>query len=261
MSNYVLENNEEAARLEKQSTQSAYQLKEELSLIRTKPGDRILDCGCGTGLVARFLADHTIGTQIEGCDFSATRIENAREQTKLNLNQNIRYFETSLDAINSESNRYDLITCRYVIEHLSEPEKAVQEFYRVLKNGGKAYVINFDGVLYNLFPMSTELNLMMEILKNKAPFDLYAGRKIPELLKNAGFKNIQWNITAHSFQGEDLLNEYKMNAERLTFAIPLLSQIFGSETKAYRFKKIFLEEMMKPAATLFYNKFVVTGEK
>lgn len=256
MSKYVLENKGEAARLEEQSTLTTYLVEDEMQFLKWKSGQRILDAGCGTGLVSRYLTSVTRNCKIEGCDLSNDRLEHARSQ-----NKSIHYFQAPLETIPVENETYDTVTCRYVFEHLNQPQKVADEFYRVIKKNGTAYVIDFDGLFYNLFPTSPELQKMLDTMKAKLPFDLNVGRKIPDLLKKAGFREISWEISAHTFQNEELKNEYKMNEERLTFAIPLFTELFGSETAAHRFKKLYLQEMMAPGATLFYNKFVVIGKK
>ena len=256
---YVLENQQESARLEKQATFNAYRLEHELRFLPIRHGDRILDAGCGTGLVARYLSNHFSGVSIDACDMSTERIASARLLSENALEKAISYFETPLEKIAAKDSSYDLITCRYVIEHLSNPMSVIHEFYRILKPGARVYLINFDGLFYNLYPMSEELQGYSKQLQEKAPFDLFAGRKIPNMLHSAGFKEVSWEIDVHSFKGKELEVELELNAERISFAIPLISQILGSEAAAYRFQKLFLSEMMKPGASLFYNKFLVTG--
>jgi SAM-dependent methyltransferase len=258
---YALENKNESERLERQSLQSAYQLEEELKAIRLTSPQRILDAGCGTGLVARALAEKFPQAKVEGFDYSQERLEYAKSLAQTDRQANIHYFSGSLESIPAGNETYDLITCRYVFEHLTDPLKVLQEFHRLLKPNGQVHIINFDGLFFNLYPLSKELNTLLETIKNKAPADLMVGRKIPSLMKQAGFKEAHWSVTAHGFSDEKLVQEQKMNEERLGFAVPLLAQVFGSETQAQRFKKLYIEEMMQPGSTLFYNKFIVQGVK
>ena len=54
---YVLENPHEFQRLEEQSAQPEYDFRSDLPALALPPGARILDAGCGSGIVARYLAE------------------------------------------------------------------------------------------------------------------------------------------------------------------------------------------------------------
>jgi 2-polyprenyl-3-methyl-5-hydroxy-6-metoxy-1,4-benzoquinol methylase len=53
-------------------------------LLEVKPGDHILDIGCGNGLLTRRLA--SLGAKVVGIDFSESMIANARSRTQSEQN-------------------------------------------------------------------------------------------------------------------------------------------------------------------------------
>lgn len=85
---------------------------------------RILDVGCGEKPYANlFAATEYIGIDIEQSGHDHTRSD-------------IDVFYDGLN-IPFEDNSFDSIVCFEVLEHVFEPEKIIQEMYRVLKPGGK----------------------------------------------------------------------------------------------------------------------------
>ena len=129
MSNYVLENTKEFERLEKQSQNEAYDYRAELRGFTPKETGRILDAGCGSGVVARYLAQLYPNASISGCDASIDRVTQA---TILAQDiPNLKFRVENLNQMTSQNSSYDAIVCRYVLEHLPEEACAttLQEFY------------------------------------------------------------------------------------------------------------------------------------
>lgn len=90
---------------------------------------KLLDIGCGTKqykeVAAPFVDEHI------GVDYSET----------LHGLENVDIVATAYDIPVSDGS-YDSILCTEVIEHLEEPEKAFDEFFRILRPGGYALVTN-----------------------------------------------------------------------------------------------------------------------
>lgn len=85
---------------------------------------RILDVGCGEKPYANLFA----ATEYIGIDIAQSGHDHTRS--------NIDIFYDGLN-IPFEDNSFDSIICFEVLEHVFEPEKIIQEMYRVLKPGGK----------------------------------------------------------------------------------------------------------------------------
>jgi len=257
---YALENELEAKRLEKQSTLNNYSLETELKNTYISPHSRVLDAGCGSGLLTRFLLDNFHTLKIEGCDASDERIQQARDLAKANQYQNANFKQQDLNQLNYHEDYFDQAFCRYVLEHLTCPLRALEEIYRVIRPGGELVAIDADGVLFNLYSDNETLNRYLETLKKVSPMDLFIGRKIPKLMKEAGFRNISYEVQLMDFQNENRFEEIKMYEERFNFTMPALIQILGAR-EADEFVELYLCELEKPENTLVYNKFIVTGKK
>ncbi len=83
------------------------------------PNCKLLDVGCGPGFFPRLLKDKGFEGLISGCDFSEQAIS-----LSTSLIPEGKFFQH--DIYNPITERYDLIVCMEVLEHLLHPEKAIQ---------------------------------------------------------------------------------------------------------------------------------------
>lgn len=260
---YLMESSAEVDRLEKQSTLGNYDLSEELAGITfSGKNQRVLDAGCGSGLLSRYLTQNFSQSliNVDACDASDIRIQQAK---KLSKGCNINFFSADLEKLSVDDQTYDHVFCRYVLQHFANPSKAISEIFRVLKPGGTFHIIDTDGVLFNIFTGNSELNNMLEQVKNSIPVDMFVGRKLPQLLIEGGFheEGISYDITLMKFSGIDRAEESIQYRERLTFAMPILTRILGSENMANRFINLYVSEVAKEVNPIFYNKFIVDAKK
>lgn len=261
MIKYSMTGAQDISRLEKQNSQKTYDLTEELQYFDFNEGDKVLDGGCGSGLVTRAIRAKTSGLSLcfEACDFSEIAVENAahfflKEQIE------VRTFVSALEQIKSPDNQYDKVISRYVLEHMTEPIKAAQEFYRVLRPGGKVFLIDLDGILFNLDTENQILNDYLEILKKGFKFDLFVGRKMNKILHLAGFENVKWEAVTMNFNSpEELRLEIENYEMRFNLARSVITEVLGSPSKFEEFIQLYLKELKDSKNLLFYTKFFVTG--
>jgi ubiquinone/menaquinone biosynthesis C-methylase UbiE len=112
---YALESDAEFERLERQSTYPKYDYRSELAGIVVGARARILDAGCGSGVVSRYLARHHADCTVVGCDESEDRIARAAELAR-DL-PNLRFRQGDICAMSFAASSFDLIFCRYVLQH------------------------------------------------------------------------------------------------------------------------------------------------
>ena len=109
------------------------------ALMPPRAGDRKLDIGTGTGIVPRALAEvaQAPGLMV-GCDRSAGMLLQARAQVA-----GLRVLVGDATALPFESENFDLATASFVLSHVRDYHRALEETLRVLKPSGILAVTNW----------------------------------------------------------------------------------------------------------------------
>lgn len=111
-----------------------------------KPGDRVLDAGCGVGGSSFFLAAQ--GCSVDGINISQKQVENARAHAAtIDVNKRPRFHVMDYTATSFLENTFDVVWAIESVCHAEDKEAFVKEAHRILKPGGRLIVA--DGFLIN----------------------------------------------------------------------------------------------------------------
>jgi ubiquinone/menaquinone biosynthesis C-methylase UbiE len=163
-----------------------------IRLAAIRPGERVLDVACGTGVVAR-LASQQVGATgtVAGLDVNPGMLAVARSATLLGLP--IEWHEASAEAMPLPDASFDVVLCQMGLEFMPDKPAALLEMRRVLVRGGRL-ILNVPGPTPLLF------NIMGEALARhvgaKAAgfvdhvFSLHDTAEIQDLVSGAGFHDV-----------------------------------------------------------------------
>jgi phosphatidylethanolamine/phosphatidyl-N-methylethanolamine N-methyltransferase len=102
--------------------------------INSYPYGRLLEIGVGNGSHLKYYVNH----EITGVDTSGNMLARARSHQK----DNIRLFHMNGEALRFPNETFDYVILSHVIAVVDDPEKVMDEVYRVLRPDGKVFILN-----------------------------------------------------------------------------------------------------------------------
>ena len=119
--------------------------------LRPRPGNRILDVGCGEGLAEVSIGRLQISQiRLVGIDRMPSKVAAARQETQSH-NQRVAFAAADACALPFASGAFDCLFCVAVLQHIREVERAVAEFARVTTNSGRVVAVEPDNSARYLF--------------------------------------------------------------------------------------------------------------
>src|SRR5262245_4334314 len=100
-----------------------------------KGGDRVLDVGTGSGIVAIVAAQH--GAQATGVDPTPELLVKARENARIAGYEDIAWHDGAAEALPFPDASFDVVLSQFAHMFTGRPEIAAREMTRVLKPGGR----------------------------------------------------------------------------------------------------------------------------
>jgi len=219
--------------------------------------------GCGPGVILRSVANLDSSVRATGIDISRDRLQQAMERNR--GNSRVQFVCGDAQSMKFQSNSFDLVYCRMLLQYLKEKERAVSEMARVSKPGGTVLLQDLDGQLLWHYPedpaVQGTLGKVVAALGTTG-FDPFVGRKLFWLARNAGLTNIDVQVECyHLIAGEadpEILKQWEL---KLEIAAPQMSRVLGSESEARKQSQAFLDFLRRPDTLTYSNVFTVTGEK
>jgi len=167
----------------------AVDLIEEAAL---RPGERVLDVACGTGIVAR-LAGEQVGESgsVAGLDVNPGFLAVARA-TAAESGANIRWYETSAESMPLPDQAFDVVLCQLSLQFIEDKVAALGEMRRVLAPGSRVLVnVPRPGPFHDAFEDALRRHAGEPAgAFLKAVFSLGDTDQVDRLLRDAGFKDV-----------------------------------------------------------------------
>jgi ubiquinone/menaquinone biosynthesis C-methylase UbiE len=207
-----------------------------------KPGMKIVDVGCGTGDFTRYLASLIPGKcTIIGVDIRAANIRTAEKQTKKEgMAGKITFRKGDAYNIPVEDGWADLVCCRTLLMHLTDPLKAVREMSRVACKGGTVAAVErgrFESVYVPDDEKFTKLAFRLgesyvdgvRKLEGKY-FDI--GNRLPTIFHRAGLREIMAEVQADTYLSSDPRRRLEDVKDELGFYLATFKETRKLDAKA-----------------------------
>ena len=184
-------------------------------------GKRVLDVGCGGGILADSMARK--GADVLGIDLASKALRVAQLHALEAGTPNIRYQEISVEALAQEQPAgFDVVTCMEMLEHVPDPGSVVRACSQLVKPGGwvffstinrntKAFLLAIVGAEYvlNMLPRGTH-----EYAKMIRPSELAASCRSAQL-DVLHTKGLEYNpLTKRYWLSEDTSVNYLFATRR-----------------------------------------------
>jgi ubiquinone/menaquinone biosynthesis C-methylase UbiE len=153
----------------------------------------ILEPGCGIGAQTLFLAQSSPNAQITSVDISPESLRKAQETISQANITNVTFQQGNIYELPFDDESFDHVFVCFVLEHLTDPHKALLELRRVLKTGGSLTAIEGDhGSCYWNPETPESIQAWLSLVKCQAELnaDSLIGRRLYPLLNNAGLREI-----------------------------------------------------------------------
>jgi SAM-dependent methyltransferase len=161
----------------------AWELRRALLLAEVRPGERVLDLGCGAGRFVAALRD--AGARPVGVELAEAALERARRNVP---GADFRLIEPD-GAIPLGHGEVDLVWCSEVLEHVPDTGALLNEVRRVLKRGGRLLVTVPDHGLLR--------RVLIALFRHDAHYDplgqhvrFYTRRSLARTLEATGFTEV-----------------------------------------------------------------------
>lgn len=229
----------------------------------------VLEVACGVGAQTKILLEKFRDIHITGIDFSEAQLKVAQERLSTEI-QSGRCTLKKEDAMSMSFpvSTFDGAYLCWVLEHLPNPQRALNEVYRVLKTGAKIYINEVQNHTFFLHPYSpATLKYWYEFNDHQWNIggDPFVGSKLGNYLKAAGFSDIVVKTRSFHYDNREPLKR----SERISFWTRLLLSGSQELLNAKKVDQALVDEMRKelealkkdPNSVFYFNFIFAEAEK
>jgi len=169
-------------------------------------GAQVLDVGCGPGTITADLAARVPGGQVTGIDAAPDVLVEARQEAVRRGQANVRFETGDVYRLAYADGTFDVVHAHQLLQHLSDPVRALTEMRRVCRPGGLVAARDGDYGGMFWFPEDPELTRWQSLYRAVARAlggEPDAGRCLLSWARAAGFAQVEASASAWCYTGPD----------------------------------------------------------
>ena len=154
-----------------------------------RPGETILDVGCGTGVNVLAISKLVGGTgKVVGIDNSEAMLAVARDKASA---ENIAYRLMAVEEMDFADNSFDGVVCTQVLGYVADPVAVIRSLLRVVKPTGRVFVAetDWDTLAYSIPDKELQRKVTLSFTDHHG--DGWVGRRLYPLCRQAGAAEIE----------------------------------------------------------------------
>lgn len=124
-----------------QSNMESRKMKAFSDILPMLQGKNILDVGCGLGTLTIKIASAKPDALVHGIDLLDSIIDQCRFNARIEGVGNTKFVAASAYELPFEEGFFDMVTCFFMLHHLDDIPRALQDIRRILKPGGEVFAV------------------------------------------------------------------------------------------------------------------------
>src|SRR5215472_14970015 len=167
-----------------------------------RPGDRLLDVGCGPGTLTADLALRVAPGQVTGIDVAAAVLPDAEAHARDAGAANVTFVAGDFREAGLPPASFDVVHAHQVLQHLREPVGALAAMARLAAPGGLVAAREADYSAMAWAPADARIQRWLDIylaVTRRNGAEANAGRWLPRWARTAGLAHVTYTTSTWTF--------------------------------------------------------------